>query len=118
ATIRLTLFVIMPNLLVAVTSLLTRDSVATVCLPINIDNYARTLDLLYLQVLWDSLRMSSMAMLVCLIIRYPFAMCIAQLPGRWQAVVLFLVSLPFWSNSLVRTYALQFILGNQAIINK
>jgi spermidine/putrescine transport system permease protein len=118
ATIWLTLFVFMPNLLVAVTSLLTRDSVATVSLPINFDNYARTLDLLYLQVLWDSLRMSLMAMFVCLIIGYPFAMCIAQLPGRWQAIVLFLVILPFWTNSLVRTYALQFILGNQGVINK
>lgn len=118
ATAWLTLFVFMPNVLVLITSFLTRDPVATVSLPINVDSYARTLNLLYLQVLWDSLRMSLMAMITCLLIGYPFAMCIAYLPKRWQAVVLFLVILPFWTNSLVRTYALQFILGNQGVINK
>lgn len=116
-TVWLTLFVFMPNLLVIATSFLTRDPVATVTLPFTLDNYSRTLDILYLQVLIDSLRMSLLAMLACLLIGYPFAMCIAQLPKRWQPILLFLVILPFWTNSLVRTYALQFILGNKGLIN-
>jgi spermidine/putrescine transport system permease protein len=113
----LTLFVFMPNLLVVITSFLTRDTTATVSLPINTNSYLRTLDPLYLQVLWDSLFMSVETMLVCLIIGYPFAMCIAKLPKKWQPIILFLVILPFWTNSLVRTYALQFLLGNQGVIN-
>lgn len=116
-TVWLALFVFMPNLLVVITSFLTRDTVDTVALPVNVNSYVRTLDLIYLQVLIDSLRMSMMAMIVCLLIGYPFAMCIAQLPKRWQPILLFLVILPFWTNSLVRTYALQFILGNKGIIN-
>jgi spermidine/putrescine transport system permease protein len=107
----------MPNVLVVITSILTRDSVETVALPLNLNSYTRTLDWLYLQVLLDSLRMSALAMLMCLLIGYPFAMCIAQLPKRWQPILLFLVILPFWTNSLVRTYALQFILGNKGLIN-
>jgi spermidine/putrescine transport system permease protein len=117
ASVWLTLFVFMPNLLVVITSFLTRDVTATVSLPINGNSYLRTLDPLYLQVLWDSLWMSIETMLVCLIIGYPFAMCIAKLPKKWQPIILFLVILPFWTNSLVRTYALQFILGNKGIIN-
>ncbi len=117
ASVWLTLFVFMPNLLVVITSFLTRDVTATVSLPINTDSYLRTLDTLYLQVLWDSLLMSIETMLVCLVIGYPFAMCVAKLPKKWQPIVLFLVILPFWTNSLVRTYALQFLLGNQGIIN-
>ncbi len=117
ASVWLTLFVFMPNLLVVITSFLTRDVMATASLPINSDSYLRTLDPLYLQVLWDSLCMSLETMLVCLIIGYPFAMCIAQLPKKWQPIILFLVILPFWTNSLVRTYALQFLLGNQGVIN-
>ena len=113
----LTLFVFMPNVLVVITSFLTRDPVNTVTLPVNLDSYVRTLNILYLQVLLDSLRMSFLAMTVCLIVGYPFAMCIAQLPKRWQAIMLFLVILPFWTNSLVRTYALQFILGTRGLIN-
>jgi spermidine/putrescine transport system permease protein len=75
------------------------------------------LDVLYLQVLWDSLRMSLQAMLVCLVIGYPFAMCIAKLPKKWQPIALFLVILPFWTNSLVRVYALQFLLGQEGLFN-
>ena len=115
-TVWLALFVFMPNVLVLITSFLTRDTVDTVALPLNVENYARTLDILYLQVLLDSLGMSLLAMVVCLLIGYPFAMCIAQLPKRWQPILLFLVILPFWTNSLVRTYALQFILGNKGLI--
>jgi spermidine/putrescine transport system permease protein len=118
ASVWLTLFVFFPNLLVIFTSFLTRDPQSTVSLPINVDSYVRTLDLLYLRVLWDSLRMSLLAMVFCLLVGYPFAMAIASLPKRWQPVILFLVILPFWTNSLVRTYAIQFILGNQGIINK
>ena len=116
-TVWLVLFVFMPNVLVLITSVLTRDTVDTVALPLNVENYVRTLDILYLQVLLDSLGMSLLAMVVCLLIGYPFAMCIAQLPKRWQPILLFLVILPFWTNSLVRTYALQFILGNKGLIN-
>lgn len=116
-TVWLVLFVFMPNVLVVITSFLTRDALETVTLPVNIDSYVRTLDVLYLQVLLDSLRMSFLAMVTCLVIGYPFAMCVAQLPKRWQAVMLFLVILPFWTNSLVRTYALQFILGTRGLIN-
>lgn len=117
ASVWLALFVFMPNLLVVITSFLTRDPAATVGLPINGNSYLRTLDLLYLQVLWDSLRMSFKAMFFCLLVGYPFAMCIVKLPKSWQPIVLFLVILPFWTNSLVRTYALQFLLGNQGVIN-
>lgn len=116
-TVWLALFVFMPNVLVLITSFLTRDTVDTIALPINVDNYVRTMDVLYLQVLVDSLGMSLLAMIVCLVIGYPFAMCIAHLPKRWQPILLFLVILPFWTNSLVRTYALQFILGNKGLIN-
>src|SRR5690606_1436410 len=116
-TVWLVLFVFMPNVLVVITSFLTRDAVETVTLPVNINSYVRTLDVLYLQVLLDSLRMSFLAMITCLVIGYPFAMCVAQLPKRWQAVMLFLVILPFWTNSRLPPFALRLILGRRGLIN-
>jgi spermidine/putrescine transport system permease protein len=113
----LTLFVLFPNVLVLITSFLTRDPQATVSLPLQVDNYLRTWDWIYLRVLWDSFAMSFSAMCVCLFIGYPFAMCVTKLPKRWQLIVLFLLILPFWTNSLVRTYAIQSILGPKGIIN-
>ncbi len=117
ASVWLTCFVFLPNSLVVLTSFLTRDSVETVSLPVTFSNYLRTIDILYVQVLWDSFLMSLWAMLVCLIAGYPFAICIAKLPKKWQPIALFLVILPFWTNSLVRVYALQFLLGNEGLFN-
>lgn len=108
---------LVPNLLVVFTSFFTRSSETTVMLPLTVNNYTRTLDWIYLQVLWNSLRMSLKAMVVCLLIGYPFAMCVAMMPKKYQPIALFMVILPFWTNSLVRTYALQFLLGDEGIIN-
>jgi spermidine/putrescine transport system permease protein len=114
----LALFVFFPNLLVIFTSFLTRDPATTVSLPVTVDSYVRTFDVLYLEVLWNSIKMAVLATLGCLLVGYPFAMAVASLPKRWQAIALFLMIVPFWTNSLVRTYAVQSILGNQGIINK
>ncbi|MCU4677050.1 spermidine/putrescine ABC transporter permease PotB [Catenovulum sp. 2E275] len=114
----LVLFVFFPNLLVVITSFLTRDPVDLVAAQPSIDSYARTFDWLYLQVLWDSLKMSLLATFACLLLGYPFAMAVASLSKRWQAIMLFLLIVPFWTNSLVRTYAIQFMLGKHGLINQ
>lgn len=43
---------------------------------------------------------------LCLLLGYPAACFIAGCPPRLRAVLLFLVIVPFWTNLLVRTYAL------------
>ncbi|EWH08727.1 spermidine/putrescine ABC transporter membrane protein [Catenovulum agarivorans DS-2] len=118
ASLWLTLFVFFPSVLVMITSFLTRDPQNTVALPVNIANYQKAFDPLYLQVFLDSLTMSVLATICCLLIAYPFALAISKLDKRLQAIALFLMIVPFWTNSLVRTYAIQFILGKQGLINK
>lgn len=46
----------------------------------------------------------------CLLLSFPAAVCIAASPPRRRNFLLFLVVLPFWTNLLVRTYALMFVL--------
>lgn len=46
----------------------------------------------------------------CLVVSYPVALFIAGCSPRWRNALLFLVVLPFWTNLLVRTYALMFVL--------
>jgi spermidine/putrescine transport system permease protein len=47
---------------------------------------------------------------LCLIVSYPVAWFIATCAPKWRNVLLFLVVFPFWTNLLVRTYALMFVL--------
>jgi len=62
--------------------------------------------------------MASIATVICLLIGYPFAYAIAKLPEKWRPVMLFLVIVPFWTNSLIRVYGLKIVLGTQGILNK
>lgn len=113
----LLLFVFMPNLMIIGTSFLTRDHASLVSLVFSLENYGRLFDPLYFQVLWHSVFMAGTATLLCLLLGYPFAFIIAQSPRRWRPLLLFLVIVPFWTNSLIRTYALKVVLGTKGLLN-
>ncbi|WP_256936307.1 spermidine/putrescine ABC transporter permease PotB [Vibrio diabolicus] len=114
----LTLFVLVPNVMIIGTSFLTRDEVNLIEMTFTFDNYLRLLDPLYAKVLMHSFYMAIVATLLCLVIGYPFAYIVAKMPEKWRPFMLFLVIVPFWTNSLIRTYGLKIVLGTQGILNK
>ncbi|MDD2463624.1 MAG: ABC transporter permease subunit [Desulfobulbus sp.] len=65
----------------------------------------------------DSIGLAAIAALLCLLIGYPFAYILAQAPAGVQPLLLLLVMIPFWTNSLIRTYALVMMLKADGIIN-
>lgn len=114
----LVLFVLIPNLMIIITSFLTRDEANLIELTFTFDNYLRLLDPLYAKVMLHSFYMAIVATILCLIIGYPFAYIVAKMPEKWRPIMLFLVIVPFWTNSLIRTYGLKIVLGTQGILNK
>ncbi|WP_208638748.1 spermidine/putrescine ABC transporter permease PotB [Vibrio rhodolitus] len=114
----LTLFVLVPNLMIIGTSFLTRDEANLIEMTFTFDNYLRLMDPLYAKVLMHSFYMAIVATVLCLIIGYPFAYIVAKMPEKWRPFMLFLVIVPFWTNSLIRTYGLKIVLGTQGILNK
>ena len=107
------LFVLIPNAMIIVTSFLTRDEANLIDMVFTLDNYQRLLDPLYAKVLLHSFYMALVATLLCLFIGYPFAYIVAKMPQQWRPFMLFLVIVPFWTNSLIRTYGLKIVLGTQ-----
>lgn len=112
------LFVLLPNLMIIATSFLTRHESDLIEFTFTFDNYLRLMDPIYARVMWHSFYMAIIATLVCLVIGYPFAYTIAKMPEKWRPIMLFLVIVPFWTNSLIRTYGLKIVLGTQGILNK
>lgn len=110
-------FVLIPNLLVLITSFLTRDSSNLVEFTFSLDSYKRLIEPLYAQVLWNSLYMSGVATIICLLIGYPFAFMIAKMKPAFRPIMLFLVILPFWTNSLIRIYGMKIFLGVKGVLN-
>ncbi|KJF95108.1 MULTISPECIES: spermidine/putrescine ABC transporter permease PotB [Photobacterium] len=113
----LVLFVFVPNLMIIGTSFLTRDDANLIKMVFTFDNYERLFDPLYAKVLWHSFYMAITATILCLVIGYPFAYAIAKMPEKWRPFMLFLVIVPFWTNSLIRTYGLKLMLGTRGILN-
>ena len=111
-------FVLIPNLLVFTVSFLSKDSSNFYALPFTFESYTRLFEPLYAQVVWNSLYMSSIATVICLIIGYPFAFMIAKIEPKYRAILLFLVVLPFWTNSLIRIYGMKIFLGVKGILNE
>ena len=110
-------FVLIPNLLVLTVSFLTRDGSDFYALPFTLDNYANLLNPLYAQVVWNSLYMSGIATIICLLIGYPFAFMISKINPKYRPFLLFLVVLPFWTNSLIRIYGMKVFLGVKGVLN-
>ncbi|PJG85176.1 spermidine/putrescine ABC transporter permease PotB [Conservatibacter flavescens] len=113
----LTFFVLIPNLLVFITSFLTRDSSNFVEFTFSLDSYKRLFEPLYAQVMWNSLYMSGIATIICLVIGYPFAFMITKINPKYRPFLLFLVILPFWTNSLIRIYGMKIFLGVRGVLN-
>lgn len=111
-------FVLIPNLLVLFTSFMTKDSSNLIEFTFSLESYGRLIDPLYSQVLWNSLYMAGIATIICLIVGYPFAFIIAKLPAKYRPFLLFLVVLPFWTNSLIRIYGMKIFLGVKGILNE
>ncbi|MEK6202746.1 MAG: ABC transporter permease subunit [Psychrobacter sp.] len=76
------------------------------------------IDPLYFDVFIHSLWMAGITTVICLLLGYPFAWFVSRLSKYWQPLLMLMLILPFWTNSLVRTYALKLLFANNGLINK
>lgn len=83
----------------------------------SLENYKRFFDPLYIDVLWRSIQLAFTSTVICLVFAYPLAMILAGKEMSSKSIILLLVILPMWMNSLLRTYAWMTLLENNGIIN-
>lgn len=72
----------------------------------------------YLRVLWNTVAISGMTTLFCLLIGYPLAYTMANGSERVRRLLVFVVLIPFWTSLLVRTFAWMVLLQKQGLINE
>ncbi len=110
-------FFIVPMILVVIMSLSKRSDVGAIDYSFTLSNFAKFFDPRYLKILWDSLVISLTTTILCLLLGYPFAYFVARSNKKYRALLLMLIILPFWTNSLIRTYAWIILLRTEGIIN-
>lgn len=83
----------------------------------TLENYRRIFEPEIATLFWRTIKLSAIATIVCLLIGYPVALVIATAEQKWKPWLLLLIMLPFWTNLLIRTYAMLNILGSQGRVN-
>ena len=71
----------------------------------------------HLRILWRSVRLSFFTTVITLGVGFPTAYFIATRPRASRNIWLFLVTIPFWTNLLIRTFAILELIRNNGIIN-
>ncbi|MGI9347524.1 MAG: ABC transporter permease [Gammaproteobacteria bacterium] len=70
----------------------------------------------YLSIVGRSIVLALVATVMCLAVGFPAAYYMSQQPPSRKNILIFLVTIPFWTNLLVRTYAWIIILGRNGVI--
>ncbi|MGN6537954.1 MAG: ABC transporter permease [Mesorhizobium sp.] len=71
----------------------------------------------HLTILWRSIRLSFYTTVLTLIFGFPTAYFISTRPPKTREVWVFLVTIPFWTNLLIRTFAMQQVIRNEGLVN-
>ena len=71
----------------------------------------------HLSIFWRSVQLSFLTTVLCLFFGFPTAYFIATRPPSTRNVWLFLITIPFWTNLLIRTFAILELIRNQGVIN-
>lgn len=109
-------FLYVPILLVLYTSLQYPN--AGSLFDITISRYTTLFNIAYLCIIVRSALIALFVTFVCLIISYPTAYFLAlRVEVHWKNALLFLLTLPFWTNFLILIYSWVFILDHNGLIN-
>ncbi|MFZ2314238.1 MAG: ABC transporter permease subunit [Gammaproteobacteria bacterium] len=111
------LFALLPFCLVILASFLTHNENIFMGKPITLENYQQLGQLIYLKIFEKSFIIAGISTLLCLLLGYPFAFIIARMDGHWKSILLLLVIIPFWTSSLIRSYALIAMIKAKGILN-
>ncbi len=71
----------------------------------------------HLTILWRSVRLSLLTTLLAFLLGFPTAYFIATRPASQRPMWLFLITIPFWTNLLIRTFAIMEVIRNEGILN-
>lgn len=116
-TFWLVAFFLIPLSIVWLLSFGTKTGVTDVEITWTLDNYARAIQPLYLGIFVKSIWMALLTTAICLFVAFPVAVAIVFAKPSTRIWLLLLVMLPFWTNLLIRTYALIAVLRTRGFVN-
>ncbi|MEM0990391.1 MAG: ABC transporter permease [Pseudomonadota bacterium] len=124
-------FLLMPVLLMLVYSFLTKEFRGGVVWEFSFASYDKFfldrglfgdegpfVQWAYLEIYWRSIWQAGLATLLCLLIGFPTAWFIATRPVTSRTLWLFLITVPYWVNLLIRTVSMKFLIRDSGPVNE
>lgn len=126
------LFFNLPILIVLFISFVERGRAGGIQLPpvFTLENYVQLFNacasefsgpecnpLLYVSIFGHSARIALIVTFWCIVLGYPLSYFISKQKQVWRDALMILVIIPFWTNFLVRTYALKQVLATEGLLN-
>ena len=124
-------FSLLPVLLMAVYSFLTREFRGGVEWDFTLAAYDQffvtrglfgdeppQIEWTYIMIFWRSIWQAAVCTGLCLIIGFPTAWFIATRPAQTRGIWLFLITIPYWVNLLIRTVSLKFLIRDNGPLNE
>lgn len=71
----------------------------------------------HMTIFWRSIKLSVVTTILTFLVGFPTAWFIATQPPKARAFWLFLITIPFWTNLLIRTFAVNQIIRNEGLLN-
>lgn len=111
------LLIVLPLIYIFIISFFESDSYGGMNVTFTLKNYLMLFDVVYLRVFLKSFLIGGITTFICILIAYPFSLCLKKQSERVQKLCMILVIVPFLSNSLIRTYGWIVLLRKEGIIN-
>ena len=126
----LSIFVLAPVLMMLVYSFLTKEFRGGVVWEFSLAAYEQffidrglfgdepaTIEWTYISIFWRSIWQAATATLFALLIGFPTAYFIATRPQKYKQLWVFIITIPYWVNLLIRTVSMKFLLRDQGPLN-
>ncbi|MFA5698442.1 MAG: ABC transporter permease [Sphaerochaeta sp.] len=110
-----TVFFTVPLAIIILYSFMRRGLYGGVEFQFTLDAYKQMINPSFGKVLFRTLWISTFSTILCIFIAIPVGYAMAK--SKYQTLLLFLIIIPFWTNSLIRIYAWISILSTEGFLN-
>ena len=116
-TLWLALLIALPLVYILVISFCQTDADHNIVFSFTVRNYAKLFDPTMIEIYTNSIIVAGLTTVVCILVSYPFAYIMAMSSPMKKTMMMILLMLPFWTNSIIRLYGWRTLIGTNGYIN-
>jgi len=114
----LILFFVIPSLAMVVISFRPASTYGGVGTGWTLDAWRALGNPNYPIILWRTVRLSLVTTVICLALALPIAFVLGRMQGKWRAILLMIVIVPFWTNFVIRVAAWRILLHPEGMLRQ